>query len=107
MILIAEYAGGIWVTWPVGRSSGAPLLDDLTCRLFTARYRFRPATNARGEAVERTLWNSLTKKLFSFMLLFVINLGYVAIWMQQRAAVDAIRSTVLRRRADVRGSRLR
>jgi methyl-accepting chemotaxis protein len=41
------------------------------------------------EAVERTFWNSLTKKLFSFMLLFVINLGYLAIWMQQRAAVDA------------------
>ena len=41
------------------------------------------------EAVERRFWNSLTRKLFSFMLLFVINLGYVAIWMQQRAAVDA------------------
>ena len=41
------------------------------------------------EAVERTFWNSLTKKLFSFMLLFVVNLGYLAIWMQQRAAVDA------------------
>src|SRR5690606_36157292 len=41
------------------------------------------------EAVERRFWNSLTKKLFSFMLLFVINLGYLAIWMQQRAAVDA------------------
>ena len=34
------------------------------------------------EAMERTLWNSLTKKLFSFMLLFVVNLGYLAIWMQ-------------------------
>ena len=41
------------------------------------------------EALERTLWNSLTKKLFSFMLLFVVNLGYLAIWMQQRAAVEA------------------
>ena len=41
------------------------------------------------EAMERTLWNSLTKKLFSFMLLFVVNLGYLAIWMQQRAAVEA------------------
>ena len=41
------------------------------------------------EAVERRFWNSLTKKLFSFMLLFVINLGYLAIWMQQRTAVEA------------------
>ena len=48
------------------------------------------------DAVERRFWNSLTKKLFSFMLLFVINLGYLAIWMQQRAAVDAALQAGLR-----------
>ncbi|GGE00185.1 hypothetical protein GCM10011515_19970 [Tsuneonella deserti] len=42
------------------RSSGHALLDDLTCRLFTARFRFRPATNGRGEAVESTLQTSFT-----------------------------------------------
>ncbi len=41
------------------------------------------------EAIERRFWNSLSKKLFSFLLIFVINLGYLAIWMQQRAAVEA------------------
>lgn len=44
----------------VVRSSGHALLDDLTCRLFTQRYRFRPATNARGEPVESTLQTSFT-----------------------------------------------
>lgn len=44
----------------VARSSGHALLDDLTCRLFTARYRFRPATNSRGEAVETTLQTNFT-----------------------------------------------
>jgi protein TonB len=44
----------------VVRSSGSALLDDLTCRLFTARYRFRPATNASGAATESTLQTSFT-----------------------------------------------
>jgi protein TonB len=44
----------------VVRSSGHALLDDLTCRLFTARYRFRPALTARGEPVESTLQTSFT-----------------------------------------------
>ncbi len=44
----------------VVRSSGSVLLDELTCRLFTQRYRFRPATNAAGEAVESTLQTSFT-----------------------------------------------
>lgn len=44
----------------VERSSGHALLDELTCRLFTERYRFRPATNARGESVGSTLRTSFT-----------------------------------------------
>lgn len=44
----------------VVRSSGHPLLDDLTCRLFTERYRFRPATTAAGRPVESTLQTSFT-----------------------------------------------
>ena len=42
------------------RSSGYALLDDLTCRLFTQRYRFRPATTAAGDPVESTLQTSFT-----------------------------------------------
>jgi protein TonB len=44
----------------VVRSSGYALLDDLTCRLVTARYRFRPATDASGAAVESSLQTSFT-----------------------------------------------
>ena len=44
----------------VVRSSGHPLLDDLTCRLLTERYRFRPAMTAAGRAVESTLQTSFT-----------------------------------------------
>ena len=29
---------------------------------------------------ERTFWNSLTKKLMSFLLLFFIDVGYLAIY---------------------------
>jgi hypothetical protein len=36
------------------------LLDGLTCRLFTQRFRFKPATNAAGAAVESTLQTSFT-----------------------------------------------
>lgn len=44
----------------VVRSSGHALLDGLTCRLFTDRFRFRPATDAAGAAVESTLQTSFT-----------------------------------------------
>ncbi|MBV2264899.1 MAG: methyl-accepting chemotaxis protein [Thauera sp.] len=40
------------------------------------------------EGIEKTFWNSLTKKLFSFLLLFAINLGYLVIWQDRRAAVE-------------------
>jgi len=35
----------------VSRSSGDAALDSTTCRLIETRFRFRPATNARGEPV--------------------------------------------------------
>ncbi|MGX7952402.1 energy transducer TonB [Tsuneonella sp. HG249] len=44
----------------VVRSSGSPILDDLTCRLYTERFRFRPATTASGTPVESTLQTSFT-----------------------------------------------
>ena len=36
---------------------------------------------------ERTFWNSLTKKLMSFLLLFFIDVGYLAIYFQQKSLV--------------------
>lgn len=36
---------------------------------------------------ERTFWNSLTKKLMSFLLLFFIDVVYLAIYLQQKALV--------------------
>jgi protein TonB len=36
----------------VTRSSGTPVLDQLTCRLIRERFRYRPATDGRGRAVE-------------------------------------------------------
>jgi methyl-accepting chemotaxis protein len=39
--------------------------------------------------VERTFWNSLTKKLMSFLLLFFIDLGYLGIYMHQKGVVEA------------------
>ncbi|MDX9944331.1 MAG: methyl-accepting chemotaxis protein [Azonexus sp.] len=36
---------------------------------------------------ERTFWNSLTKKLMSFLLLFFIDIGYLAIYFQQKQMV--------------------
>ena len=36
---------------------------------------------------ERTFWNSLTKKLMSFLLLFCIDLAYLAIYFQQKNLV--------------------
>ena len=44
----------------VVRSSGHALLDDLTCRLFTERYRFIPATTAEGRPVESVLQTTFT-----------------------------------------------
>ena len=36
---------------------------------------------------ERTFWNSLTKKLMSFLLLFFIDLGYLAIYVHQKRMI--------------------
>ena len=44
----------------VVRSSGHAMLDELTCRLYTERFRFRPATTASGAPVESTLQTSFT-----------------------------------------------
>lgn len=44
----------------VVRSSGHAILDDLTCRLYTERFRFRPAMTASGNPVESTLQTSFT-----------------------------------------------
>jgi periplasmic protein TonB len=33
------------------QSSGDAAVDDMTCRLVTARFVYRPATNRRGEPV--------------------------------------------------------
>lgn len=41
------------------------------------------------ETIEKTFWNSLTKKLFSLLLLFVFNLGYLLIWHLQRSSIEA------------------
>ena len=40
------------------------------------------------ESVERTFWNSLTKKLLSLLMLLVFNLGYFAIWSSLHADVE-------------------
>jgi protein TonB len=34
------------------QSSGHSVLDDATCRIFTARARFRPATDPSGKPIE-------------------------------------------------------
>jgi protein TonB len=39
----------------VTRSSGSRVLDNLTCRLILARFRFRPARNAEGQAIASTI----------------------------------------------------
>ncbi|WP_415034739.1 methyl-accepting chemotaxis protein [Azonexus sp.] len=38
---------------------------------------------------ERTFWNSLTKKLMSFLVLFVIDLGYLLIYFREKQAIMA------------------
>ena len=42
------------------------------------------------ETVEKTFWNSLTKKLSSFLLLFVIDLVYVAIYLDRQSEIDGL-----------------
>ena len=55
---------------------------------------------------ERTFWNSLTKKLMSFLLLFFIDLGYLGIYVHQKRMVaeelakSGAASDVLQRLAD-------
>ncbi|MDD2885377.1 MAG: methyl-accepting chemotaxis protein [Dechloromonas sp.] len=40
--------------------------------------------------VERTFWNSLTKKLMSFLLLFVVDLAYLAVYSQQKTDISKL-----------------
>ncbi|THF62749.1 methyl-accepting chemotaxis protein [Pseudothauera rhizosphaerae] len=42
------------------------------------------------EAVEKTFWNSLTKKLCSFLLLFFIDLFYLGIYVHQKGEVTSL-----------------
>lgn len=39
----------------VTRTSGSRLLDNLTCRLIVARFRYRPARNSEGQAIASTI----------------------------------------------------
>jgi protein TonB len=39
----------------VTRSSGSRILDNLTCRLIIARFRYRPARNAEGQPIASTI----------------------------------------------------
>jgi methyl-accepting chemotaxis protein len=42
------------------------------------------------ESVEKTFWNSLTKKLCSFLLLFFIDVFYLGIYIRQKSEVKAL-----------------
>ena len=42
------------------------------------------------ESIEKTFWNSLTKKLFSFLFLFLLNGAYLLVWHDRRGAVEAV-----------------
>ena len=42
------------------------------------------------ESVEKTFWNSLTKKLSSFLLLFVLNIFYLAVFWWQAAEIQKL-----------------
>ena len=42
------------------------------------------------ETVEKTFWNSLTKKLCSFLLLFFIDVFYLAIYVTQQKQIQAL-----------------
>jgi protein TonB len=50
-LLTISEAGSV-VSCTIKRSSGHRLLDDTTCRLVLARYRFDPARNGDGRPVE-------------------------------------------------------
>lgn len=39
---------------------------------------------------ERTFWNSLTKKLMSFLLLFFVDLGYLGIYFNQKSQISEL-----------------
>ena len=41
------------------------------------------------DTVEKTFWNSLTKKLCSFLLLFLIDIAYLAIYQDQKRGIAA------------------
>ncbi len=40
------------------------------------------------EQVEKTFWNSLTKKLCSFLLLFFVDIAYLVIYLREKAAIE-------------------
>ncbi|HEY6898430.1 MAG TPA: methyl-accepting chemotaxis protein [Rhodocyclaceae bacterium] len=42
------------------------------------------------ESIEKTFWNSLTKKLCSFLLLFLVDIGYIGIYLSQKSDVAAL-----------------
>jgi methyl-accepting chemotaxis protein len=42
------------------------------------------------ESVEKTFWNSLTKKLCSFLLLFFIDIFYLGIYLRQKSEVASL-----------------
>ena len=42
------------------------------------------------ESLEKALWSTLTRKLFSFMMLFVFDLFYLAIYLHQQDTVEAL-----------------
>jgi methyl-accepting chemotaxis protein len=44
------------------------------------------------EWIEKTFWNTLTKKLMSFLLLFLVDLAYVGTYLKVRADVDSVMS---------------
>jgi len=49
-LLTISEAGSV-TSCTIRRSSGHQLLDDTTCRLVLARYRFDPARNSQGQPV--------------------------------------------------------
>ncbi len=42
------------------------------------------------EQVEKTFWNTLTKKLCSFLFIFIINLFYLGIYLGEKGAIEEI-----------------
>ncbi len=45
------------------------------------------------ETIEKTFWNSLTKKLSSFALLFLINLVYLVVYWRQKGEIEHLLAT--------------